>query len=148
MFFVVLLIIVAGIVFYRYVTKDKREEKEKIDREKVRSSAKTWALADAVCKEFSSDGFCFKRLCDPNVATFTIEVSKDGIIAKTGYFRPVNDSSVHREILVRFSDIALEDLESNAMASELRNILLHEISNMERINVNDNGNISIIKRTW
>ena len=83
MFFVVLLIIVAGIVFYRYATKDKREEKEKIDREKVRSSAKTWALAEALCKEFLSDGHCFKRLCDPNVATFTIEVSKEVIIAKT-----------------------------------------------------------------
>ena len=148
MFFVVLLIIVAGIVFYRYATKDKREEKEKIDREKVRSSAKTWALAEALCKEFLSDGHCFKRLCDPNVATFTIEVSKEGIIAKTSYFRQVENSSVHREILVRFSDLALEDLESNAMASELKNILLNEIGKMERISVSDNGNISIIKRTW
>ena len=148
MFFVVILIIVAGVVFYRFATKDRREEKENTDREKVRSSAKTWALADAICKEFLSDGFCYKRLCDPNVASFTIEVSKGGIIAKTGYFRPVEDSSVHREILVRFSDIALEDLESNAMASELRNILLEEIRKMDRISVNDNGNISIIKRTW
>ena len=148
MIFVVLLIIVAGIVFYRFATKDKREEKEKIDREKVRSSAKTWALAEAVCKEFLSDGHCFKRLCDPNVSSFTIEVSRWGIIAKTGYFRAVEGSIVGKEALLRFSDIALEDLESDAMASELENILLHEIGKMERISVSDNGNISIIKRTW
>ncbi len=148
MFFIVLLIIVVGIVFYRFATKDKREEKEEIDREKVRSSAKTWALTEAVCKEFLSDGHCFKRLCDPNVSLFTIEVSRAGIIAKTGYFQPVNGSIVGKEVLVRFSDIALEDLESNAMASELKNILLHEIGKMERISVSDNGNISIIKRTW
>ena len=36
MFFVVLLIIVAGIVFYRYVTKDKREERTGRNRKRDR----------------------------------------------------------------------------------------------------------------
>lgn len=87
-------------------------------------------------------------MCNSNVSLFTIQVLKWGIIAETHYFKAVENSTVHAEVLLRFSDIALEDLNSNAMISELRNILLEEIGKMDRINVDDNGYISVIKRTW
>lgn len=128
--------------------KKAKEEQERIDRETVRNSAKTKALTEAICKAFLPDGFCFKQLCDPNVSSLKIEVLRWGIIAETFYRRKVGDEILHKDLLVRFSDLALNDLKNDAMVNELQTILLEELETVVTISINKYGYITLIKRTW
>ncbi len=128
--------------------KKLKEEQEQADRDTVRYSVKTKVLTEAVCKAFLPDGFCFKRLCDPNVAAFHVKVLKWGIIAETSYFRKVEESLFKQEVLIRFCDLAINDLKNNAMANELQKVLLEEIVKLPTISVANNGNISLIKGSW
>ena len=128
--------------------KKEKEERERVDRETIRLSLKTVAITDAVCKSFQPGGFCFQKLCDRNIMNFRIKVFKDGIISESFYRKKVNDALYGRDLLIRFSDIALDNLKSNAMANELQIIILEELKKVPGISIDKEENISLIKGTW
>ncbi len=128
--------------------KKNKEAQRELDRETIRNSGYTELIKSVICKEFLSNGSCFKLLCDKNVSSFHIEVLRDGIIAKVFYWERVNESYSQNYLLLRFSDIALGDLKNSTMTKELQSILLKEIGALERINIDNAGSISLIKREW